>query len=559
MRLPYRPFVSSMAYMPIKTVPNLKDHLDYLTITVSAYDGYEGDYRETSVEETDVADEQVVMLYDDSKEGYIGFPREYAREQFGDIGSTDITVSGQADKSLFPDTIKPRNDAQKEFMRNLANMCQQPGPVDIFAKARTGSGKLVTDLWLNAKLGIRTLVVVPTNKLKNQWLGSIKHKNGMRFFWGEEFVEKHVGVIQQDKCDYEDKLICVGLLPSLARRQYDPEVYRYFGKITFDEVHRCGAPMLANVLKKFHCRVRVGYTATARRDALQRVITTHFGNPKVTSSQDVLIPTVKVHTFRSSQYINDRSEGAILSSVAEMPERNNLLASIVAGGYLDKRNILVLSDRTSQLVLLKRKLVKEYGIPAKDVGVHVGSYETGKFRCTVTFRHDKQIISRQAADTAFDSRKEAFRWASHVQLNNIAYAARKKLAKLSKQEIQNLTRTVSVNRERYKPTDKELSLITERCRIILATYGIFAEGVDVPRMDMGVEATPRGNVEQAIGRVLRLHPDKPSPVWHTINDEITKRSDMFGAPVKSYGWYFKPKERSRAACFKRQKARIVVV
>lgn len=48
--------------------------------------------------------------------------------------------------------------------------------------------------------------------------------------------------------------------------------------------------------------------------------------------------------------------------------------------------------------------------------------------------------------------------------------------------------------------------------VIFATYGMMAEGTDIPWLDCVVLATPRSNIKQPVGRVLREHPDKPQPV-----------------------------------------------
>ena len=89
----------------------------------------------------------------------------------------------------------------------------------------------------------------------------------------------------------------------------------------------------------------------------------------------------------------------------------------------------------------------------------------------------------------------------------------------------------------YKPKQAEKDWIAENCQIILATYGIFDTGADIDRLDMGVELTPRINLKQAIGRVLRIRPGKPTPEWHSINDRIIVRSqtgaDLFADPNAS--------------------------
>ena len=48
--------------------------------------------------------------------------------------------------------------------------------------------------------------------------------------------------------------------------------------------------------------------------------------------------------------------------------------------------------------------------------------------------------------------------------------------------------------------------------VIFATYGMMAEGTDIPWLDCVVLATPRSNIKQPVGRVLREYPDKPQPV-----------------------------------------------
>lgn len=49
-------------------------------------------------------------------------------------------------------------------------------------------------------------------------------------------------------------------------------------------------------------------------------------------------------------------------------------------------------------------------------------------------------------------------------------------------------------------------------RIILATYGSTAEATDIPWLDFAIYLTPRANVLQPAGRVLREYPDKKIPI-----------------------------------------------
>jgi superfamily II DNA or RNA helicase len=60
--------------------------------------------------------------------------------------------------------------------------------------------------------------------------------------------------------------------------------------------------------------------------------------------------------------------------------------------------------------------------------------------------------------------------------------------------------------------------------LIFATWGMMAEGTNIPWLDCCVLATPRSQVKQPIGRILREYPGKPQPV---ILDIVDGHSPVF--------------------------------
>jgi superfamily II DNA or RNA helicase len=66
---------------------------------------------------------------------------------------------------------------------------------------------------------------------------------------------------------------------------------------------------------------------------------------------------------------------------------------------------------------------------------------------------------------------------------------------------------------------EELKLSNE-CRIIVATYQMASEGYDNPDLDTLILASPKGNVEQAVGRILRKK-NKNEAIIVDINDCIS--------------------------------------
>jgi len=63
-------------------------------------------------------------------------------------------------------------------------------------------------------------------------------------------------------------------------------------------------------------------------------------------------------------------------------------------------------------------------------------------------------------------------------------------------------------------------------KVLFATYKMMSEGTDIPWLDTCILTTPRADVKQVIGRILREYPDKKEPVIIDVNDGD---SQVFGA------------------------------
>lgn len=68
---------------------------------------------------------------------------------------------------------------------------------------------------------------------------------------------------------------------------------------------------------------------------------------------------------------------------------------------------------------------------------------------------------------------------------------------------------------------------------VIATYGMVAEGIDVPEWDTLFLTTPRGNVEQAVGRIQRVCDGKKKPVLVDIVDTLDCPVDSL---LTGMGW-----------------------
>jgi len=484
--------MSSMAYLPLDMIGERKALKELLTVRNTNY------YNKNE----QVMDVTTVRCYDESKLGYLGVPRAFAAANYRHTRFVKLVpnVAKNNILSVMSDKIKPRDAQQAKFMQDLANVCNKDGLVDCIANAGTGSGKTVAALWLAAKLGRPTVIIVPRVHLLKQWVGSVEEKCGMAYFFGEDFVSKYVGIVQQGKCDYKGKLFVVAMAQSLASRNYGGDFYKYFGTLVIDEVHTTATEMLAAIFTQFPTRVRVGFTATNRKDSLRKVGDLHMGTPMVVSKQETLRPVVYVCRFKDTHQLWGNTEAQQLTSLAMYHTRNNALVKLIyTRGYVRQRNVVVFSDKVKQLQILQKLLI-DRGIDEADIGLYVG-----------------QLYAKD-----------------------------------------NKGRFIN---KKVKVKDEEYERIKRDCPIILTTYGIFNMGIDIPRLDMGVEATPRTGLVQAVGRVVRSHPNKPVPEWYTISDLISYTqtfSDKRMPITKSYDFLVR-KAASRLTSFRKHKADIKIV
>tara|TARA_B100000902_G_scaffold382607_1_gene420450 strand:+ start:1906 stop:3222 length:1317 start_codon:yes stop_codon:yes gene_type:complete len=72
----------------------------------------------------------------------------------------------------------------------------------------------------------------------------------------------------------------------------------------------------------------------------------------------------------------------------------------------------------------------------------------------------------------------------------------------------------------YGGMKKEDLQLSNKCNIIIATYQMASEGYDNPDLDTLILASPKCNIEQAVGRILRKK-NKNMPIVIDINDSIS--------------------------------------
>lgn len=200
--------------------------------------------------------------------------------------------------------------------------------------AWTSWGKTFTGLAIASKLGQKTLVIVHTVSLRNQWEKEIQKVFGIQ-----------PGIIGSGKFDI-DAPIVIGNTQSLYRRV--PKVAKEFGTLILDEMHHVAAPSFGKLVDSNYARYKIGLSATIqRKDGKHVVFRDYFGSklyqpPKenyMVPSVDIYQPDIKFPDTASLPWQHK------VGKLCADPEYQNLCA-LIASYYAAKgHKVLAVSNR----------------------------------------------------------------------------------------------------------------------------------------------------------------------------------------------------------------------
>lgn len=366
-------------------------------------------------------------------ENYLSVPKFYGLQKFG---KPDINkeIKGEKAKFIFKGDLRPK---QKEIVEQvLPHLKNNGGGVLCLPCA---AGKTVLSLYLASQFKVKTLVIVHKTFLLNQW----KER-------AEEFTDASIGIIQQNKIEIEGKHIVIGMLQSIAKNKYDPEIFRDFGLVIFDEAHHAPSEYFSRALPIISAKITIGLSATPKRaDKMEKILYWYFGEimykTEVEENNRVLVNIIKYdiehEKFKEFLMFNGKINRAkTINKITTIGRRNKFIVDMVEKVLKEEeRKILILSDRIEHLKLLKNRL-DERGITTTDF--YVGG------------------MKQKALDKAKDA------------------------------------------------------------GVIFASYGMAAEGLDIPELNTLFMVTSRKEVEQAVGRVVRKINPNIRPTIFDITDEL---------------------------------------
>jgi superfamily II DNA or RNA helicase len=255
---------------------------------------------------------------------------------------------------------------QKEAAEAMAS-----SPMGILS-ASTAFGKTVIALWLIARRGVNTLILVHRKQLMDQWLERIQ-----QFL---RIPRAEIGCFSGTKKKRFGK-IDIAVIQSLGRKGGVPEWIKDYGQIIVDECHHISAASFESIIRKCPAYYRLGLSATiTRKDGQQPIVFMNLGEPRYTERRqtvrfiqkviprytDFSLPEPVKPATSSAFGANEGEPQVVTDTPFEIQElfkllwtdtdRNRVIIQDIATVHAKGREILVLSERRDHLALLADSL-----------------------------------------------------------------------------------------------------------------------------------------------------------------------------------------------------------
>ena len=249
------------------------------------------------------------------------------------IGRTDLIPSDYeiVDKRVnlpveFPEFKFDLRASQQDVYDEVEDNC--------IINAWVSWGKTFTGLAIAGKLGQKTLIIVHTVPLRNQWAAEVEKVYGIT-----------AGVIGSGRFDVSSPVV-IGNTQSLYRRI--PDIRREFGTIILDEMHHVSSPTFSKVIDSNYARYKIGLSGTIeRKDGKHVVFRDYFGHKVIKPpKENYMTPSVLV--YRSEVRFMDGANIPWANKVTQLAYNEEYLHTVamLAAFYAEKgHRVLVVSDR----------------------------------------------------------------------------------------------------------------------------------------------------------------------------------------------------------------------
>lgn len=218
--------------------------------------------------------------------------------------------------------------------------------------AATGAGKTVSGIALSSRLQQRTLILVKSKDLAEQWCRAIKQFT--------DIPEDQIGLIGSGKYT-EGKEFTIGLIQTLSKRDLSQ---LHYGLVLADECHNLPASQAYKVINAINAKYKYGLSATPnRRDNLEMMIFAGLGNIcaeiKPEQLQGKVLPVV-IYPLKCPFDANIDSWTDFIGALVNNEHRNDYIVRLT---QRQSKSTIILTSQVKHAEILNT-LMAERGLQA---------------------------------------------------------------------------------------------------------------------------------------------------------------------------------------------------
>lgn len=464
-------------------------------------------------------------------------PRYYGEEQFGPAKEIRV-AEGQPADLTFIGTLR---DYQRPVVEKFINHVTSQPSLGGLLELPCAWGKTSASLYICSQLKKKTLVIVHKEFLLNQWVERI-----------QQFIPTaRIGRIQGQTIDVENKDIVLCMLQSLVLKDYAQSVFDEFGFTIIDEVHHISSETFSTALFKIVTKYMLGLSATMnRKDGTTKVFKMFLGDVvhKVERKGEHSVE-IRAVTYKS----DDSDFNETIMDYKGQPQISSMISKLCAHEHRTDFIINLLKDciRVDNEVPytppplepcaccgVRKYLVRNTcckGPTAKDpTGPGVVKYCLG---CMQNIVNNVEAKKRPKCPNCNKVLKFEQNYVENPnvkpleQCHTIVLSHNLNILEYMYNRIIN-ENIASVGYYIGGMHEEDMKK-SEKKQVVLATYAVANEGLDIPSLNVEFLITPKTDVVQTIGRVLRAKHAFADPIIYDIVDshEVFQRQ---WAKRKSY-------------------------
>jgi superfamily II DNA or RNA helicase len=361
----------------------------------------------------------------------------------------------------------------------------------------------------------------------NQWIERI-----------QQFLPKaRVGKIQGQIIDIDDKDIVIGMLQSLSMKEYPASTFDSFGLTIIDEVHHISSEVFSNSLFKLVTKYMLGLSATMdRKDGTTKVFKMFLGDVIYKSEKKNNNPVeVRLVAYKDDDeefndtildYRGKPQNSSMISKLCEYNRRTEFIIKTLCD--------FITVDNIDNKIIVQYKLDMDKAVPNCEICNKNINYLI-RNTCCDCVKYCLLCMENLQENANRNGKKERTKCpnCNKVLKYEQNYIENHYIKPLEQSHTIVMAHNLNILHYMYKKiVCKNLASVgyyiggmketelkkTEKKQIVLASYSMSQEGLDIPTLNAEFLITPKTDIVQSVGRILRAKHAFSHPIIYDFVD-----------------------------------------